>query len=336
MKQVLYVAACLGLLLGFIHPLRGQGAATSAPEEALNRLRAETTKQVDFLFSELSAAENLHKRGFVSDSEVDFWRFFLAIASCDLAYEKTNNAAAVEQLKVAFEIRKRQLDRAQKLTGPGGSTEGAVEEARRRVATSAFRLAAGQRHLEEMRRQAKLVNEICEQEFERMQTLHRSGVGSDAELEAAHYRLVNAWFLRAKVNGDAKEAIRKAGLLVNIRNRKYEREKGLLAKGASSEETLADVLVGLLRAQYRLACEEMKQDPSPKDKDRLVSLTTSLVAVCEKRLELKNRNSTLLAHEKAFVGWEVAMESYRLALAMGGNVFEYSPFSDLDGIESPH
>jgi hypothetical protein len=185
-----------------------------------------------------------------------------------------------------------------------------------------------------MRRHLKLVIEICERESKRIQRLCNLGACTEADLENAQDRLAGARFLLAEVNGEAKEVIRQATLRVEIRSRKYEREKKLFTRGASSEEVVADFLVALLRSQYRLAVEEIKQDPSSKNRDRLVSLTGGLVDVCGKRLELKNRNSMVLAYEKAYVKWEIAAEGYRQALASRGLFYEYRPISELDGIIS--
>jgi hypothetical protein len=51
-------------------------------------------------------------------------------------------------------------------------------------------------------------------------------------------------------------------------------------------------------------------------------------------LELKNRNPMVLAYEKAYVLWEIAVEGYRQALASRGHFCEYRPTSELDGINS--
>jgi hypothetical protein len=93
---------------------------------------------------------------------------------------------------------------------------------------------------------------------------------------------------------------------------------------------MADYLVNLLRSQYRLVAAETMYDPSPRNQDRLVSLTKSLVDVCRKRLEFKNRNPMVLAYEKAYVKWEIAAEGYHQALASRGLFYEYRPISELD------
>jgi len=334
MRSLRYSAILLGLLVGFGQALRGQGVASATLEEAQSTLKDEIIKQIRFLEGEFSVANRLRDRRAGSDGQVDFWKFNLAIARCDLAYLEKKNEAACEQLRIATEIRKSQLDRELRLRGTGGFSEGMVDEARRRVASAAYRLARHHEKPNEMRRQLKLVIEICEKESERIQRLCRQGACTEADLEDAQYRLASARFLLAEVNGEAKEVMRQASLMVEIRSRKYEREKKLFTSGVSSQEVMADFLVNLLRSQYRLAVEEIKQDPSRKNRDRLVFLTESLVDVCGKRLELKNRNPMVLAYEKAYVKWEIAAERYRQALASRGLFYEYRPISELDGIIS--
>jgi hypothetical protein len=331
MKNLCYSAILLGLLAGFSQPLHGQVVTSSTLEDAQCKLKEETNKQIRFLEGEFSAANRLRDRRVGSDDQVDFWRFNLAVARCDLAYQENKSEDGCEQLRICSEIRKSQLERALKLRGTECYSEGMVDEARRRVASAAYSLARHQEQPDEMRCQLKLVIEICEKESGRIRRLLRQGACTVADLEDAQDRLASARLHLAEVNGEAKEVIRQASFKVDIRLQKCEREKRLLTRGASSEEAMADYQVNLLRSQYRLAVEKIKQDPSRKNRDRLVSLTRSLVDVCGKRLELKNRNSMVLAYEKAYVKWEIAAEGYRQALASHGFFYEFRPTRELDG-----
>src|ERR1700730_12615314 len=85
MKSLRYSAILLGLVAGFSQPLHGQVVTSSTFEGAQCKLKEETNKQIRFLEGECSAANRLRYRRVGSDGQVDFWRFNLAVARCDLA-----------------------------------------------------------------------------------------------------------------------------------------------------------------------------------------------------------------------------------------------------------